>query len=393
MGINSGSLIFKKVFAGKASSNNSNAYFNESFTAADARLGVLSPDVWSEAHEIPNVGLGDITGSVAAGDTASLGIVRYYSASVLCSIPGSNENAFSASRGDWIPFNFGTLVDGIGPYNYKLTKNDGTLIPLADPSNWTFDTEAGVLIFHDGAPSGVTAASPPLLTAYAYDGGKLSTKINTPTISSSFISASEINASSYLLEGLQFITSTVTKISSSTIFGSGSEPSDVIHSFTGSISVTGSGITLVSGTLQNLGGGDLGTSTNKWTNLFAKNTFFGGIHEVNLETEGLHNIQEGTVLTLKNGILQPCEFEADPLVMAITSKEGNYPIVMGAEPVLVTGKIKEGDYIITSNIKGHGKGVDPNYIYDQKLFGKIIAQSLENSEGLSHTIKAMIRKM
>ena len=34
-----------------------------------------------------------------------------------------------------------------------------------------------------------------------------------------------------------------------------------------------------------------------------------------------------------------------------------------------------------------------NYIYDQKLFGKIIAQSLENSEGLSHTIKAMIRKM
>ena len=138
---------------------------------------------------------------------------------------------------------------------------------------------------------------------------------------------------------------------------------------------------------------DLGGVSNKWKNLFAINTFFGGIHEINLETEGLDKMQEGTVLSLKNGILYPCEYEADPLVMGVVSKNENYPIVLGAEPILITGKIKEGDYIITSNIKGHGKGIDPQYIYSKQLFGKIIAQAIESGEGKSYTIKAMIRKM
>ena len=75
------------------------------------------------------------------------------------------------------------------------------------------------------------------------------------------------------------------------------------------------------------------------------------------------------------------------------SKGENFPIVLGAEPILITGKIKEGDYIITSKTKGHGKGVNPKYIYNKKLFGKIIAQAIESGSGKSHIIKAMIRKM
>ena len=137
----------------------------------------------------------------------------------------------------------------------------------------------------------------------------------------------------------------------------------------------------------------LGNPDQKWKDIYAKNTFFGGVHEINLETEGLNKMQKGTVLTLRNGMMCPCENEADPLVMGVVSKGENYPIVLGAEPVLVTGKIKEGDYIITSNIKGHGKGVSPQYIYSQQLFGKIIAQAIEDGEGESYTIKAMIRKM
>tara|TARA_R110002167_G_scaffold141432_4_gene329713 strand:- start:5115 stop:6152 length:1038 start_codon:yes stop_codon:yes gene_type:complete len=137
----------------------------------------------------------------------------------------------------------------------------------------------------------------------------------------------------------------------------------------------------------------LGSPDSKWKNLYAINTFFGGIHEINLETEGLNKMQEGTVLTLRNGMMCPCENEADPLVMGVVSKGENYPIVLGAEPVLVTGKVEEGDYIITSNIKGHGKGVNPEHIYEQQLFGRIIAQAIENGDGESYTIKAMIRKM
>ena len=137
----------------------------------------------------------------------------------------------------------------------------------------------------------------------------------------------------------------------------------------------------------------IGTPDKKWQAIFAQDTFFGGIHEINLETEGLDKMQEGTVLSLQNGILHPCEFEEDPLVIGIVSKESNYPIILGAEPILVTGPIKEGDYIVTSNVKGHGKGIDPKHIYSKQLFGKIIAQSIENGKGESYTIKAMIRKM
>ncbi len=140
-------------------------------------------------------------------------------------------------------------------------------------------------------------------------------------------------------------------------------------------------------------GFSLGTPNLKWKDIYAVNTFFGGIHEINLETKGLNQMQEGTVLSLQNGTMHPCEKEGDPLVMGVVSKGENYPIVLGAEPVLITGKIEEGDYIITSKIKGHGKGVNPQYIYDQQLFGKIIAQAIENGKGESYTIKAMIRKM
>ena len=191
--------------------------------------------------------------------------------------------------------------------------------------------------------------------------------------------------------GFNFFESSTTVISGSTQFGSGSTGSDIpltTHQFTGSIIITGSGIFPdTNGTI------DLGSHSKKFSNLYATNTFFGGVHEINLETEGLDQMQEGTVLTLKNGTLHPCKKEADPLVMGIVSSNSNFPIVLGAEPVLVTGKIKEGDYIITSKIKGHGKGIDPKHIYTKQLFGKIIAQAIEKGNGRSHIIKAMIRKM
>jgi len=140
-------------------------------------------------------------------------------------------------------------------------------------------------------------------------------------------------------------------------------------------------------------GKNIGSSTKKFNDLFAVNTFFGGIHEINLETEGLDQMQEGTILSLKDGALHPCEKNADLLVMGVVSKGRNYPIVLGAEPILITGKIKAGDYIITSKVKGHGKGINPKHIYSKRLFGKIIAQAIEDGEGKSYTIKAMIRKM
>ena len=137
---------------------------------------------------------------------------------------------------------------------------------------------------------------------------------------------------------------------------------------------------------------NLGAFDKKWQAIFATDTFFGGIHEINLETKGLDQLQPGTVLVSKAGKMVPCTTEADSLIMGIVSSGHNFPIILGAEPVLVNGPVYEGDYIITSNIIGHGKAVNPSKIFELQLFGKIIAQSLETkTEG--GLIRAMIRKM
>ena len=136
----------------------------------------------------------------------------------------------------------------------------------------------------------------------------------------------------------------------------------------------------------------LGSSTKKWNSVFATNTFFGGIHEINLETIGISQLQTGTVLVSNAGQMVPCDVQGDPLVMGIVTSGSDYPVVMGAEPVLVDGPVYEGDYIITSNKLGFGKAVPPNQIFEQKLFGKIIAQSLETNLS-GGPVKAMIRKM
>ena len=56
--------------------------------------------------------------------------------------------------------------------------------------------------------------------------------------------------------------------------------------------------------------------------------------------------------------------------------------------MLVTGVISEGDFIVTSDKRGHGKkGLSNN------MFGKVIGQALEGGEGDSYVIKAMVRKL
>ena len=79
--------------------------------------------------------------------------------------------------------------------------------------------------------------------------------------------------------------------------------------------------------------------------------------------------------------------------MGVTREGKNEPIVLGAEPILVTGTIKEGDYIVTSDVEGHGKSVKAGYLFKKNLFGKVIGQALEYAAGDSSLIKCMIRKM
>jgi len=176
MAIDKLELLFKKVFAGKASTDNNRAYFEESF---NGRLSVFSNDVWTEAHLIPNSGIADLS-SAGDGGSVSEGIITYYSGSELGYVQGTgiDGTAFSSSYQDWIPFNYG---DGVS-FNYVLTDSNNNRIFASDASNWTFDTETGVLIFHDTLPATVnTTTQLPKISGYVYTGKKLSEGFSTIT--------------------------------------------------------------------------------------------------------------------------------------------------------------------------------------------------------------------
>ena len=137
----------------------------------------------------------------------------------------------------------------------------------------------------------------------------------------------------------------------------------------------------------------LGTAALRFSDVFATQTTTGGIFETGLKTEKIGDNPTGTIVSWKEDGLVPCDKNEDELVMGVIKKGKDEPIVLGAEPVLVTGKVNVGDYIVTSDKIGHGKSVKRGYLLKKNLFGKVIAQALESCDGDSNLIKCMIRKM
>lgn len=137
----------------------------------------------------------------------------------------------------------------------------------------------------------------------------------------------------------------------------------------------------------------LGSSTLRFKDFFSQQSTIGALFETGLFTKGISKFKTGTVLSWENGQLIPCYEEFDQMVMGVAQEGKDEPIVFGAEPILVTGIINEGDYIVTSNKTGHGMGVPYNSMSPLELYSKVIAQSLESGDGESYTLKAMIRKL
>jgi len=138
---------------------------------------------------------------------------------------------------------------------------------------------------------------------------------------------------------------------------------------------------------------NLGSSALSWSDVFAVQTTVGAVFETGLRSEGIGKEETGTIVVWRNGGLVPCDKSEDTMVMGVIKEGKDEPIVMGAEPVLVTGDVKEGDFITTSTKQGHGKKLENGYLLKKEMFGKVIAQALEDSSGESSLIKCMIRKM
>ena len=158
---------------------------------------------------------------------------------------------------------------------------------------------------------------------------------------------------------------------------------------TGSINVSGSVLPVG----DNSAVQDIGSSSKRWNDVFAVQTTVGAVFETGLRSKGIGKEETGTIVVWRNGKLVPCDTSEDTMVMGVVKQGKDEPIVMGAEPVLVTGDVKEGDFITTSTKQGHGKKLESGYLLKKEMFGKVIAQALEDSTGESILIKCMIRKM
>lgn len=154
-----------------------------------------------------------------------------------------------------------------------------------------------------------------------------------------------------------------------------------------------SGALNISGSITPNGDGihEIGTTTNRFADVYAVQTTVGAVFETGLTTKGIEQYPTGTVLVWKNGKLKACDKSEDNMVMGVGKYGKQQPIILGAEPVLVTGKVEEGDWIVTSDKIGHGKALRKKW-WKKNMVGKIIAQALESCDGKSNLIKCMIHK-
>jgi hypothetical protein len=130
-----------------------------------------------------------------------------------------------------------------------------------------------------------------------------------------------------------------------------------------------------------------------WAEVWAYTFNTCGIFEQNLagtNKEENNNQITGTVMVWKDGKLIPCNKENDHMRMGVMVNGKDLPIVQGAEPVLVVGEVKEGDYLVTSNKIGHAKAITREEMIANNLQDVKFAIALENGTGESDTINAYI---
>jgi len=390
-----------------------------------------------EASENSFIGWGDsviISGSdnaaVVCGDGASndrvkiidsnyafMGTVAQYAyilGSPYSAIVSGYSNTISASN---------ALGPGTG-YNAILSGNGGEIIPINNPGSWTGKApEYSVIIGgYQNKMYGTTYST--IVGGYQNEISSSSTVIsdNYNATAGNFIGCGwgnkiEGNPNSYSsVVGGKYNkikdTSMYTFIGggNSNTISAGSSYSAILGGRNNQITGSNDDIFIIGSNIQlnnppanttyteNLSPGTddsftLGTSALRWDDVFAVQTTTGGIFESGLKTKSIGDNLTGTIVVWREDKLIPCDTNEDELVMGVIKHGKDEPIVLGAEPVLVTGKVKVGDYIVTSDKIGHGKSVKRGYLLKKDLFGKVIAQALEKSDDSeSCLIKCMIRK-
>ena len=223
------------------------------------------------------------------------------------------------------------------------------------------------------------------LVASDIDGLTCCLGTTTPSNTQTFTNKSGSNSQWTNDEGYTTCTGDITAITTSNgIAGGGASGSVGICVDSTVIRTTGNQV--VGGTkhfTSTIIGPSLSATGTVSANCFAAGAFM----EVNASAVEVY--PRGTLLALNSdGEVVESTEEESTMVFGVAAGDNQAPIVLGAEPICITGCITAGDFITTSSCKGHGKKSTSPY-----PFGTIIGQAMESGGGDSYEIKAMIRKM
>jgi hypothetical protein len=153
---------------------------------------------------------------------------------------------------------------------------------------------------------------------------------------------------------------------------------------------------IVSGNIHPVGDREqlLGLDSNRWQVVFCEILDSAGQHEKNLQNPAgetsVADYATGTVMVWENGKNVPCNTYANHMRMGIAVENVDSPMIQGAEPVLVTGSVSEGDYLVTSTTTGHAIAVSRDTVKQEQLWDCVIGKALEDGEGESHLIKTWV---
>jgi hypothetical protein len=153
---------------------------------------------------------------------------------------------------------------------------------------------------------------------------------------------------------------------------------------------------IVSGNIHPVGDRQqlLGLDSNRWQVVFCEILDSAGQHEKNLQNPAgetsVADYATGTVMVWENGKNVPCNTYANHMRMGIAVENVDSPMIQGAEPVLVTGSVSEGDYLVTSTTTGHAIAVSRDTVKQEQLWDCVIGKALEDGEGESHLIKTWV---
>lgn len=137
-------------------------------------------------------------------------------------------------------------------------------------------------------------------------------------------------------------------------------------------------------------GYDLGRDDLRYRIVFCETLDSAGIHESNLAGGRVGHYATGTVLVWEKGVAIPCTSFANYMKIGVAVYGNASPLVHGAEPVLCTGQVEEGDYLVTSTEDGHAMALTREEVREKNLMDCVIGKALESGDGKSHLIKTWL---